>query len=385
VFTDTIFDHLTQRGVSWKNFEHFYSFLRFFERHTYDSENIVSFNDPVKGLAALAKSGNLPSVSFVEPHYVDFPPDSFCDEPPSDIRNSQKFIRDLVETLVASPKWEKTLLIITYDEHGGFFDHVPPVPAARVSREMLGTTGLRVPCFVISPWVKGGAVVGSDALHFDHTSILKTIARRFMNKNPPYMGARYAAARDLSEILQTQIRPGPFRPFIPYTLVYGASKMCLDVQDASSSIGAPICQLLPNRTDAQKFRFEIAGNGLFYIRTLAGLYVTAVAPGDGIAGAAGMLRIKQDRKYAPGSVGAGNPDLQKWKFASSNSVAIHRDDYTISCAAIPKKVLQPADGSTASGAVVVLGDPAVSHSPLAIPNPWSVTSPLLPPSGVVHV
>jgi hypothetical protein len=109
----------------------------------------------------------------------------------------------------------KTLLVIVYDEHGGFYDHVPPIPAAQVSPELLPTTGLRVPCFVISPWVNGGTVFGSDAAHFDHTSILKTIARRFLSDHPPYLGARYAAAHDLSEVLDAQLRPGQFRPFIP--------------------------------------------------------------------------------------------------------------------------------------------------------------------------
>ena len=216
MFTDTIFDHLTEGGVSWRYFEHGYCTLRFFERHTFDSTNVVSYDDPVAGFDALARSGNLPSVSFIDPHFVDYPPNSACDEPPSDIKNSQAFIKSLVEILVSSPKWNKTLLIITYDEHGGFYDHVPPPNAVPVAPGMLQTTGVRVPCFVVSPRVKSGAVFGSDALHFDHTSILKTIARRFMSNNPPYMGARYAAAHDLSEILETQIRPGPFRPFTPY-------------------------------------------------------------------------------------------------------------------------------------------------------------------------
>ncbi|MDI3465271.1 MAG: Phospholipase C [Nitrospira sp.] len=387
VFTDTIFDHLTDRGVSWTLFEHYYSFLRFFERHTFDSEHIVSFTDPVKGFAALAKSGTLPSVSFIEPHYMDYPPGSFCDEAPSDIRNSQKFIRDLVETVVSSPKWDKTLLIITYDEHGGFYDHVPPRPAVKVSEEMLDTTGVRVPCFVISPWVKGGTVFGSDALHFDHTSILKTIARRFLSTNPPYMGARYAAAHDLSEVLERQIRPGPFRPFLPYTLVCSASNMGLDVQSSSVSIGAPLCQLAPNATNpnpAQDFRFEDAGDGLFYLRTFAGLYVTVDAPTGAPAGAGGTLTLKQDRKYEPGSGASRHPDLQKWKFMSSTIVATKPDEYTISCAAVPGKVLQPEQGSTASGASVVLGDPEVTHSPVVIPNPWTVTSRLLPSGGLLH-
>ena len=384
VFTETIFDYLTKGGVSWATFEHFYSFVRFFEQYTFDSEHIVSFNDPVKGFAALAKSGNLPSVSFIEPHYMDYPPDSFCDEPPSDVRKGQIFTRELVETLVASPKWDKTLLIIIYDEHGGFYDHVPPQPAVKVSPEMLDTTGVRVPCFVISPWVKGGSVFGSDVLHFDHTSILKTIARRFLSNNPPYMGARYAAAHDLSEVLDSQIRPQQFRPFIPYTLLCGASNMGLDVQNSSVSFGAPLCQLAPDAKDlAQDFRFEDAGNGLFYIRTFAGLYVTVDTPAGAPTGAGGTLKLKQDRKYEPGSSGSQHPDLQKWKFTSSTVVATTPDEYTISCAAVSGKVLQPENSSTASGASVVPGNPADIHSPTVIPNPWTVTSRLLPSGGIL--
>ena len=387
ILTDTIFDVLSERKVSCKNFEHFYSFLRFFERYTFDSDTIASFDDPLNGFAALAKSGNLPSVSFIEPHYENYPPGSFCDEPPSDIRNSQKFIRNLVETVVASPKWEKTLLVIIYDEHGGFFDHVPPPNAVPVAPAMLPTTGLRIPCFVVSPWVKSGAVFGSDDLHFDHTSILKTIARRFMGVKPPFMGARYAAAHDLSEILETQIRPGPFRPFIPYTLVCGASNLGLDVQNGSLSIGAPLVQLTPapNSSDpAQNFRFEDGGNGFFYMRTLAGLYVTADAPNGIPTSPGGTLAIKQDRKYAAGSLGPQNPDLQRWHFAAPIFVNLHGPQYSISCAAVPQKLLQPAGSSTASGAAIVLADPTGFHSPLVLPNLWTVASPLLPPPGMTH-
>jgi hypothetical protein len=248
---------------------------------------------------------------------------------------------------------------------------------------MLPTTGVRVPCFVISPWVKGSTVFGSDTLHFDHTSILKTIARRFMSHNPPFMGARYAAAHDLSEILDAQIRPEQFRPFIPYTLVCVASKMCLDVQAASTTIGTPLWQFSPNGTDAQNFRFEDAGNGFVYIRTLAGLYVTVNAPSGIPTGPGATLGIKQDLKYAPGSPGSQNPDLQRWTFTSAIVAIVDSTNYTISCAAVPGKVLQSLDGSTASGIAVVLADPA-PHLPTAIPNPWTVTSPLLPSTPVHH-
>ena len=381
--SETIFEHLTDNNVTWRCFEHSYSFIRRFERYTFDSEHVVSYDDPTAGFKALAMSGNLPSVSFIEPHYVDYPPNSFCDEPPSDIRNSQPFIRELVESVVASPKWDKTLLLITYDEHGGFYDHVTPPYAVPVAPGMLATTGVRVPSFVISPWIKAGAVFGSDGLHFDHTSILKTIARRFLSNDYPYLGARYAAAHDLSEILNSEIRTEQFRPFIPYTLVYGASKMSLDVQGGSIAAGVAVWQYTPNGTDAQHFRFEDAGDGFVYIRTLAGLYLTAELVAEGSDGQV-PIEVRQDRKVGHGPLAVTqNADRQRWKVTVSSVVALNSDDHTISCAAYPGKVLQPADGSTASGVAVVLGEPG-SHSPVTLTNPWIIQSPLLPSAGPVN-
>ena len=177
-----------------------------------------------------------------------------------------------------------------------------------------------------------------------------------------------------------QLRPGQFRPFIPYTLVYAASQMRLDVEGGSTAAGTPLWQYSPNNTPAQQFRFEDAGDGFVYIRTLAGLYVTADAPSGVHAGPGITLRVKQDVKYEPGSPGSVNPDAQRWRLTPPSVViaGVTPVDFAISCAAVPGKVLQPLGGAPAAGTAVVLGDPA-PHGPIAIPNPWTVTSPLLPP------
>lgn len=113
----------------------------------------------------------------------------------------------VVNAVVHSPQWNKTLLLITYDEHGGFYDHVNPLdPRFRdTAKPVSGIDhyGVRVPTFVISPWVDKGKV--SNVI-FDHTSIAKTIARRFMSANPPDMGERMAAAHDLSMVLRSTPR-----------------------------------------------------------------------------------------------------------------------------------------------------------------------------------
>jgi phospholipase C len=414
LFTDTIFDHLSEQGASWKYFEHSPCQLRLFERHTFDDQNVVSYDDPEFGFANLALSGGLPSVSFIDPHFKDFPPNSFCDEPPSDIRNSQKFIDDLVGIVRASPKWEKTLLIITYDEHGGFYDHVPPPNAAQVSPELPKTTGLRVPTFVISPWIKRGSVFGhdstainppinenelsksaifNDSLHFDHTSILKTIARRFLSRNPPYMGARYAAAHDLSEVLSTEMEKSTdqFLPFVPYTLDYENTKMNLDVRDGDRSLHALLQTSTANALnipDSQKFRFEDAGDGFVYIRTFAGLFVTVLFSGKPVhhlVNAVPVYPVEQNLKFPFGSVGSRDPNLQKWKLVPGNNVLAFNTGFVVYSAAFPNLVLQVGNGAV--GAIVpavILSIPTPPTNSFAKPNQWKVTSPLIPNNVVVE-
>lgn len=204
----TIFDHLTAQGVSWRYYEHGYCSLRLFERYTWDNEHIVDADDAVNGFFARAQAGTLPAVSFIDPDFINVPPGN-DDQPPADIAAGQNLIGKVARAVVEGAAWNKTLLIITYDEHGGFFDHVPPPPAPNVSS--IDHYGVRVPTFIVSPWVERGKT--SDVV-FDHTSILKTIARRFLSAHPPDMGERMAAANDLLAVMQPTPRQGR-RPSIP--------------------------------------------------------------------------------------------------------------------------------------------------------------------------
>jgi hypothetical protein len=336
----------------------------------------------------------LPSVSFIDPHFVDYPPGSNCDEPPSDIADGQALVQRIVEAVIASPAWQKTLLLIVYDEHGGFYDHVPPPPAARVSEEFpISTLGVRVPAFVISPWVAAGSVFGygSDLtdpvppspfsraasraqgsggirrdLHFDHTSILKTIARRFLSTNPPYMGARYAAAKDLSAVIGTQLRQPQFLPFIPYRLQFVQSQMMLHAMKlAESDPGAVLWQVPSTGTILQDFSFEDAGNGFVYIRShLSNLYVTAQAPDSVLTGGT---------TASPGA---------KWKLSQTSGPVLDRNLFVISNQAYPNLVLQPANRTSESP--VVLGDAGGSGGiPGGHPNAWKVSSPRLSDQQVI--
>ena len=152
-----------------------------------------------------ARENDLPSVSWIDPNFVDLtlgPAGSNDDHPPTDLHAGQKLVLEIFHALVRSRLWPKTMLIITYDEHGGFYDHVAPPAAEDDSPSpQLKRYGPRVPALVISPLV-GKRQVSSTV--FDHTSIIKTILARFCRKangTVPDMGARVRAAAHLGELL----------------------------------------------------------------------------------------------------------------------------------------------------------------------------------------
>lgn len=204
----TIFDHLEDRKVDWRYYEHGFCFLRLYSRWTLDVERIRPARDDRDGFFVAAREGRLPSVSFIDPKFIDEPPGN-DDHPPADVRNGQRLVAQIVSALMNGPRWNKTLLIITYDEHGGFFDHVVPPRAADVSG--IDRYGPRVPALIVAPWVERG-----KASHtvFDHCSILKTIVRRFCAANPPDLGERANKANDVGELL-TLAKARTDRPKIP--------------------------------------------------------------------------------------------------------------------------------------------------------------------------
>ena len=387
VFTPTIFDSLTGatdpvtgQPVTWAYFENAYCFLRFFEKYTFDNTSIRTADDPESGFFALARAGQLPSVSFIDPHFVELPPDTNCDGPPSDIQAGQAFVQQVVEAVVASPAWEKTMLVLVYDEHGGFYDHITPpaaVPVSDTDNFPITTYGVRVPSFVISPWVAAGKVFGHDAsavgrptLDFDHTSILKTIARRFLSAAPPYLGARYAAASDLSEVMTDVLRQPQFLPFIRYNLQYAASQLLMDVQSATA--GSPLWQFPADGTVAQDFSFEDAGDGLVYIRThVSHLYLTVSGSGSP------PLGVIQDVKYPfeGGSIGAHRQATQKWQLTNTSIAIQERHTFLIESHAFPGLALQPAAPDQADS-LLVLADAGETTGIHARAHAWNVTSPL---------
>ena len=243
----TIFDILEQKGVSWRVYESVPSvtMLRMFSRYAGDETHIRDIRKLKKDLADAQGSAKFPSVTFIDPAMHDGPPND--DHPPADMLHGQHLIRDVYKALRANPAvWGKAMLIVTYDEHGGFFDHVPPAVAEvfqdprklqdtvtvksstasnepgigavtdvkdeddLVTNPATGNSrprhlpdeeviyGVRVPTFIISPWVAKGSVFKRL---IDHASILKTILVRFCGADRPFLSDRVHNAFDLGPAL----------------------------------------------------------------------------------------------------------------------------------------------------------------------------------------
>jgi phospholipase C len=199
--------HLEAKGISWRWYSHDFQTLRCVDekyRTGYD-ENFcrVEANSRLEMEDFLdhAASGDLPAVSWIDPNLVGLTAVAANDDhPPADVTAAQSLVLTIYSALLASPAWPKTLFIITYDEHGGFYDHVTPPEAADDDPDFR-RYGIRVPTIIVSPWVIPGSVSHTV---FDHTSIIKTILLRFCQEaegSIPNMGARVATANHLGDLL----------------------------------------------------------------------------------------------------------------------------------------------------------------------------------------
>ena len=146
-----------------------------------------------------AAAGKLPAFTFIDPEY-----DTTSEENPQDIQVGERFVADVVRTLMRAPTWKHTALFINYDEHGGYYDHVAPPRAIKPDSTppLLnpGDTpgaydryGFRVPMIVVSPWAKPNYV--SNVVQ-DHTSITAFIERKW---NLPAMTFRDANAQPMTD------------------------------------------------------------------------------------------------------------------------------------------------------------------------------------------
>jgi phospholipase C len=199
----SIFGALSKSQVSWM-------------MYGYDQDPLTRLNFPDTTAApdsnfglfadfqSAAASGALASYTFLEPSWSST---GNSQHPNYDVSLGEQYMLAVYKALRSGPAWNQTLLIITYDEHGGCYDHVPPPAGAAAPDDSVGEDGfdferfgVRVPAVLVSPWIEAGTVYRAPAggPPLDHTSVLKTVQLRW-GLSP--LTARDAAAADLGGVL----------------------------------------------------------------------------------------------------------------------------------------------------------------------------------------
>jgi phospholipase C len=220
-----VFDWLNDHGIRWRVYcdglPFFALFGRFGEVLGPRFRPIGTLESDIQTEPAAAA----PQVIFIEPRYFDhFLSDlpTNCNHPLGRLCNGELYLHRVYSALTSNPaKWARTMFIVTYDEPGGFYDHVPPpriiqpVPPGADYTEGFSTTGPRVPAIIASPWVKQGKVFSGL---LDHTSMLQLIAEKFGKGPEDYSssvnGRRQQGIQSVSEALDDEVtqRPAPQRP-----------------------------------------------------------------------------------------------------------------------------------------------------------------------------
>ncbi|HWK46817.1 MAG TPA: alkaline phosphatase family protein [Stellaceae bacterium] len=212
----TIFERLSACKKSWKVYFHDVPQSMTLANLWFDAPfHFRMFEDEFE---ADCRDGNLPNYSFIEPRYFTNEPLGLIpndQHPPHNVVYGEQLIARVYNALRAAPTWTQTLFIITYDEHGGCFDHVPPPKAVVPDAASAANTefsfdryGVRVPAVIISPYIAPGSVVRvvenglpgqGPPYPFDHTSIIATLRKLFDLGDP--LTARDEAAPDLIRAL----------------------------------------------------------------------------------------------------------------------------------------------------------------------------------------
>jgi phospholipase C len=180
------YDWLKTHGVSWRVYHQgFFPFFSIMPRWLPEIATSDKFRefDRFATDMELESDDTFPQVIFIEPVYTDAPhaeAEGTDDHSPSSVTGGQRLMLDVYSGLLRSRHWNNSMLIVTYDEHGGFFDHVQPLPVETSPRAgqyaPFPTTGIRVPAVIVSPFVSRGSVCNAN---FDHTSILRFLGQKF--------------------------------------------------------------------------------------------------------------------------------------------------------------------------------------------------------------
>ncbi len=207
----TVFDRLDEAGRSWKIYYYDFpsSLILTHQRHPTKLAKYFTIDQFFRDVR---EPDEFPDFVFIEPKY--FGVDQNDDHPPHNIMKGEKLIADIYNAIRSNEElWNSTLLVILFDEHGGFYDHVPPPAAVPPDEHQEEYTfdrlGVRVPAVLVSPWV-GQRVENTQ---FDHTSLLKYLSNKW---NLAPLGARTAEANSIGAVIT---EPQPRTDTLPFVRV----------------------------------------------------------------------------------------------------------------------------------------------------------------------
>jgi len=194
----TLFDRLNEKAVHWKVYFHDIPQTLVLD-HQREPHNVAryfyvdQFYKDARGLES-----DFPQYCLIEPDFMGYEQND--DHPPHDVMRAEKLIADVYNAIRANDAlWKSTLLVVMFDEHGGFYDHVVPPAAvapddAQPSEYSFKQLGVRVPAILVSPFVEPGVV----HTQFDHTSLLKYLIEKWRLGE---LGRRTAAANSIGSVI----------------------------------------------------------------------------------------------------------------------------------------------------------------------------------------
>jgi len=178
---------------------------------------------PIAEYYAQAAAGTLPQLSIIDPWYIAPAGISNDDHPHADIRLGQAFLSDVIEAFGTSPCYRKGALVVTYDEWGGFWDHVDPpqvaddraTPADPGGPEDFGQVGFRIPSAIMSPWTRTrpGRTSKVDHRVYEHSSVIKFVSE---NWGLPFLTTRHKETNSIAKAFRGFRSFDPDPSFVPY-------------------------------------------------------------------------------------------------------------------------------------------------------------------------
>lgn len=202
---------------NWAVYSHDYSLSQILVKYVGEnSSNVLPFRQFADDV------NNLPVYTFIEPQYSELGGIPNSNHPgshyPISICYGEQLLADIYTTLYNSDIFDSTLLIVTYDEHGGLYDHVPPpaavspFPPNTITGFDYNRYGVRVPTFFVNPYIPPGTVLWSPTeTPFDHTSIISTLIQQF-GLSPSSLTPRDQSAPALTGLIGSSRQPNPLSP-----------------------------------------------------------------------------------------------------------------------------------------------------------------------------